>query len=337
VQQDSASHTELMSRTRGPANKNVVAIAYDGLCSFEFGIATELFGLARPELQVPWYRYKVIAATPGPCTMLGGVEVSASHDLRHVRQAGTIVLPGWTSADIEPPQALVAALRTAHRNGARIMSICSGAFLLAATGLLDGLQATTHWRYADSLAERFPNIEVLPNVLYVDNGKLLTSAGSAAGIDLGLHLIRRDYGAAIAATVARRLVMPPQREGGQAQFIIRRASTSFGTTDDPLARTLRWAEQHLADTITVQQMAQHAHMSMRTFARRFTDELGTTPLAWLTTQRLRRAQELLETTSQPIEDVALHCGFGSVETLRHHFRKGLQTSPYNYRRTFTAP
>jgi AraC family transcriptional regulator, transcriptional activator FtrA len=316
-------------------NRNVVAIAYDGLCSFEFGIAGELFGLARPELGVPWYNYRVVAATDGPLRALGGITIRASTDLRHVRRAGTIVIPGWGDINRPPPVALVKAINSAHANGARIMSICSGVYVLAATGLLDGFPATTHWRYVDHFAAMYPSVDVQPNVLYVDNGQTLTSAGSAAGIDLGLHLIRRDYGAKIAADVARRLVMPPQRDGGQAQYI-RHATTLSDATDRRLASTAAWALAHLHEPITVANLASKAHMSTRTFARRFLEEMGTSPLAWILSQRLQRAQTLLETTDNSLSNVAQASGFATVETMRHHFRNGLDTSPSRYRQAFAA-
>ena len=312
----------------------MVAIAYDGLCAFEFGIATELFGLARPELDVPWYQYRVVAASPGPIRALGGLTISATSNLRYVSKAGTIVLPGWKSKDEEPPANLLRAMRSAHANGARILSICSGVYVLAATGLLDGQSATTHWRYVEHFAAKFPTIDVKPNVLYVDNGQTLTSAGSAAGIDLGLHLIRRDYGAAIAGEVARRLVMPPQREGGQAQFI-RHTSTISDANDSGIANSISWALEYLHDDLTVAAMAEKAHMSRRTFARKFVDDTGTTPLAWVLTQRLRLAQRLLETTPNPLQEIATVSGFSSLETMRHHFRDSLGTSPSRYRAAFT--
>lgn len=317
-----------------PANMRVVAIAYNRLCLFEFGVATELFGLPRPELGVPWYEYRVVAASQAPIRTIGGVTLSASTDLRHVERAGTIVLPGWQGIDIEPPSALLDAIRTAHNRGARIMSICSGVYVLAASGLLDGHAATTHWRYTDHLSSKYPKIDVQPNVLYVDNGQTLTSAGSAAGIDLGLHLIRRDHGSAVAAEVARRLVTPPQREGGQAQYF-RTSRTLFETHDHRIADALLWAEANLEQSIAVPDLARRAHMSVRNFSRRFTDETGATPLAWILKQRLRRAQELLETTDVPLGDVAITCGFATVETMRHHFRRELGTSPTHYRTTFS--
>jgi AraC family transcriptional regulator, transcriptional activator FtrA len=313
-----------------------VAVAYDGLCSFEFGIATELFGLARPELGVKWYEYRVVAASNEPIQMTGGLTVHASTDLRHVRRAGTIVLPGWKDKDVLPPPPLVAALRYAYARGARIVSICSGVYVLAATGLLDGFPATTHWRYADHLAAMYPAIHVQPNVLYVDNGQLLTSAGSAAGIDLGLHLIRRDYGSAVAAEVARRLVMHPQREGGQAQFIRHDRPVASSIANNRLGDAIDWAQHHLADVITVADLAERAHLSTRTFARRFLEEMGTSPLAWILAQRLHLAQELLETTSKPLDQVAAASGFASPETMRHHFRRELGTSPSRYRSLFST-
>jgi AraC family transcriptional regulator, transcriptional activator FtrA len=314
-------------------NRRVVAVAYDRLCAFEFGIAAELFGLARPELDVPWYEFRVVTADPTPIRSTGGLELHASTNLRHVRDAGLVVLPGWKDKDALPPAPLVRALRAAHDRGARIMSICSGVYVLAATGLLNGCDATTHWRYTDHLAAMYPAIAVKPDVLYVDNGQTLTSAGSAAGIDLGLHMIRRDYGAAIAAEVARRLVTPPFREGGQSQFIRR---TNLGTTaaSDPFSKAIDWAEMHLDHPHVVADLAARAHMSTRTFARRFTAEIGAAPLAWLLAQRLRRAQELLETTNSSLGDIATATGFATTETMRHHFRKSLGTSPSRYRAAF---
>jgi AraC family transcriptional regulator, transcriptional activator FtrA len=322
-----------MTRSAGPKNKSTVAVAYDGLCTFEFGVAAELFGLDRPELDVDWYDFAVVATEAGPLRATGGMTVHAPHDLRAVACAGTIVLPGWRDIDEDPPVALLDALRTAHANGARIMSICSGVFILAASGLLDGKAATTHWRYTDALRSRYPLIEVRPDVLYVDNGAVLTSAGSAAGLDLGLHLIRRDYGADIANSVARRLVVAPQRDGGQAQFI-----TVPAAPDEPtaLAPTMAWALEQLDESLSVASLARHAAMSPRTFARRFRAEAGVSPHQWLTQQRVLRAQQLLETTSHSIETVAHACGFGSAATLRHHFQQAVQTTPTRYRSRFNA-
>lgn len=200
-------------------NRLVVALAYDGLCTFEFGVAVEVFGLARPEMGEDWYRFAVAAVDDGEMRATGGVRFTADGGLELVEQAGTIIVPGWRGMDAPVPDALCAALQRAHAKGARLLSICSGVFVLAASGLLDGKRATTHWRYTEALKERYPAITVLPDVLYVDEGTVLTSAGSAAGIDLCLHLIRRDFGTKAANMVARRLVVPPHRDGGQAQFI----------------------------------------------------------------------------------------------------------------------
>src|ERR1700720_2543629 len=200
-------------------HRRVATLLYDGLSIFEFGIVVEIFGLPRPELEVDWYKFETCSHQRGPLRTTGGVHVQARRGLRTLQQAGTIVISGWKRTSEPPPESLLKALRSAHARGARLVSICSGAFVLAATGLLDGKRATTHWRYAEELASRFPKILVDPGVLYVDEGSILTSAGSAAGIDLCLHIVRCDYGAEIANRVARRLVMPPHRDGGQAQYV----------------------------------------------------------------------------------------------------------------------
>lgn len=312
-------------------NDTVVAVAYDGLCAFEFGVATELFGLDRPELDIDWYDFSVVSIDEGPLRTLGGVTLSAPTDLGQIVEAGTIVLPGWRDPSEVPPQRLVDALVAAHADGARIMSICSGVFVLAATGLLDGQAATTHWRYTDQLQSMYPGVDAQPAVLYVDNGQTMTSAGSAAGLDLGLHLIRRDFGAAVANQVARRLVISPQRDGGQAQFIT--TPTVVQAAPD-LARTLEWAVKNLGDALTVTKLADHAAMSGRTFARRFVSEVGQSPHAWLTRQRVLRAQEMLETTSLSIDVIAAECGLGSAANLRNHFEREMRTTPSGYRSMF---
>lgn len=314
-------------------NRRVVAVAYDNLCTFEFGLATELFGLARPELDIDWYDFEVISVDDGPLRTIGGATVTAPTDLGRLDNAGTIVLPGWRDPLERPPDELVHALRSAHGNGARIMSICSGVFILAATGLLDGLSASTHWRYTDRLKAAYPAIDVQPDVLYIDNGQLLTSAGSAAGLDLGLHLIRRDHGAAIANGVARRLVVSPHRDGGQAQFITAPVALDAGPA---LSATIDWVLERLREPLTVADMADHANMTPRTFARRFRDDIGQSPHRWLSRQRVLRAQELLETAELSIDVIAEICGFGSAATLRHHFQRETQTTPTLYRSTFTA-
>ena len=312
-------------------NRSVVAVAYDGLCAFEFGVATELFGLARPELDVDWYDFAVVSVDRGPLATIGGAELRAPVDFDRIEAAGTIVLPGWRDPSEPPPERLLQALRSAHDRGARLLSICSGVFVLAHTGLLDGRQATTHWRYTDQLRRDFPQIDVRPDVLYVDNGSTLTSAGSAAGIDMGLHLIRRDHGPAIANEVARRLVVPPHRDGGQAQFIARPVPAD---DEHPLSATLDWALEHLDEPLTVKQLAAHANQSQRTFVRRFGEATGTTPHRWLTRNRIRLAQDLLETTDLGIDEIARRAGLGSGPNLRQHFDRETHTTPTAYRAAF---
>ena len=313
--------------------RRVVALAYDGLCTFEFGIVVELFGLRRRNLGVEWYDFEVCSAERGPIRATGGIRVEARRGLRCFEQAGTIVIPGWRDADEPPPQPLVRALRSAHAAGARLVSICSGVFVLAATGLLDGKRVTTHWRYVDRLRARFPKVRVEPDVLYVDEGSILTSAGSAAGIDLCLHIVRCDYGAEIANEIARRLVMPPHREGGQAQYV-REPMPSAGTGG--LAPLMQWAQSHLDKTLQVEDLARKAAMSPRTFARRFGEQTGTTPHQWLTYQRLLAAQRRLETTVESIDQVAEAVGLQTAATLRQHFSRVLGTTPTAYRRQFST-
>ena len=311
----------------------VIAVVYDGLCTFEFAIVVEIFGLPRPELPVDWYRFSVCSLEGAPVRATGGVRVTATSGLRALRGGETIVIPGWRDPDEIPPAALLNALRRAHDRGARLMSICSGVFVLAAAGLLDGKRATTHWMYADRLRQRYPRIRLEPDVLYVDEGSILTSAGSAAGIDLCLHVVRSDYGAEIANQVARRLVVPPHRDGGQAQYV-RDPIRKEGVTG--LAATLDWAVSRLRSGLTVEDLARRAGMSMRTFARRFVDETGTTPHRWLTHQRLIGAQRRLEGRNDSIDEVAEAVGFETAETLRFHFRRAFGVSPTSYRKRFST-
>ncbi|HSP15999.1 MAG TPA: transcriptional regulator FtrA [Thermoanaerobaculia bacterium] len=313
---------------------HVTVLVYDRLATFEFAIAVEVFGLPRPELlPVDWYRFSVCSLEGSSARATGGVRVAAPRGLRALAKADTIVIPGWRDPDEIPPAALLDALRRASRRGARLMSICSGVFVLAATGLLDGKRATTHWRYVDKLRELYPRIRVEPDVLYIDEKNILTSAGSAAGIDLCLHVVRTDYGAEIANQVARRLVVPPHRDGGQAQYVREpvRSERSGG-----LSPTMEWALGRLRHRVTVGDLARHANMSMRTFARRFVDETGTTPHRWLTHQRLILAQRRLEVTRDSIDEVAEAAGFDTAETLRLHFRQTFGTSPSSYRRRFSV-
>ena len=319
-------------RPRPPDNRLVVALAYDGLCTFEFGVAVEVFGLERPEMGADWYRFRVAAIEPGPFRAMGGIRVAADGGLSLVERAGTIIVPGWRGAGEPVPDRLIRALRRAHKRGARLVSFCSGVFVLAATGLLDGRRATTHWRYAERLARAYPGITVVPDVLYIDEGSLLTAAGSAAGMDLSLHLIRRDWGADAANSVARRLVVQPHRDGGQAQFIEAPVPQAReGGRLGPLLERLR-AEPVGEGGIAT--LAKQAGMSRRTFLRRFRASTGTSPGAWLAGARVARARELLESSAAGIEEVAAAAGFGSAATLRHHFRKHVKVSPAAYRRQF---
>ena len=249
-----------------------------------------------------------------------------------IDEADTIVIPGWDEDDGAVPDELIAALQRADARGARLLSVCTGAFALAEAGVLDGRSATTHWHHADAFAKRFPAVCVDPRVLYVDvDNRIMTSAGTAAGIDLCLHVVRLDFGAEVANAVARRMVVPPHRDGGQAQYV----EAPVPVDDlDPMADVLAWATGHLDEQITVDDLAARANQSPRTFARRFKASTGTTPLQWLLNQRILLAQRLLETTDESIELIADRCGFGSAATLRLHFQRTVSAAPLAYRRTF---
>jgi AraC family transcriptional activator FtrA len=317
-------------RAPGPANRLVVALVCDGLSLFEFGIVAEVFALRRPELGVPWYEFAVASYDRPPLAATGGVHVTPTHHVRVLGRAGTIVIPNWRNLDETPPPAMLEAVRAAHRRGARLLSVCSGAFVLAAAGLLDGRRATTHWRHAATLAARYPRAQVEPSVLYVQDGTVYTAAGSAAGIDLGLHLVRQDYGSAIANQVARRMVVPPHRDGGHSQFV----AAAMPSRDGSLAPIMEWASARLDQPLDAAALARKGRMSLRTLARRFEHQAGTTPHQWLTHQRVLTAQRLLETSDASVERVAELSGFATPETLRHHFRRRVGTSPVAYRRRF---
>lgn len=310
----------------------VCILAYDGLCMFEFGIGLEVFALPRPEFP-DWYSHKVVAAEQGPLRATGGIEIAASHDLTALHDASLILVPGWRGIDTPVPEDLCAALRQAHRNGARIASICSGVFVLAAAGLLDDCVATTHWRYTDALAARYPAINVRPDVLFIDNGTVLTSAGSAAGIDLCLHIVRSDYGAMRANAVAKRLVMAPMREGGQAQFI---PSPVLPERGGNMAQLFDKIRGHLNHPWSIAEMARQAGLSERTFLRRMSEVTGETPQKWLARQRVAAAAEMLETTNLQLEDVSDAAGFASQETFRRVFRNMRGITPSQHRKNFGA-
>lgn len=313
-------------------NHLVVALAYDRLCTFEFGCVTELFALERPELGVDWYRFAVCAGEAGPIRAAGGITIAAPYTLKLLERADTIVIPGWRDADEAPPEPLLKKIRAAYERGARLCSICSGVFVLAAAGVLDGKSVTTHWRYAAKLQQRYPQLRVQPDALYVDEGRIITSAGSAAGLDMLLHLVRRDHGIAVANRVAQRLVVPPHREGGQAQFVPRPIPL-----DDSgrLAKLMDWVRAHLAAPHTLRSLAGRAAMSPRTLQRQFHDATGMAPYEWLLRERVAFARELLEAQVQlPMVRVADLAGFGSEESLRRHFRRIALTSPGAYRKRF---
>jgi len=309
---------------------HVAIVAYDRLCTFEFGCAIELFALERPELGVRWYSHAVCAVEPGPLRAMGGLTLQVPHGLDALLAADTIVIPGWRDADEAPPPALVEALRAAQRRGARICSICSGAFVLAHAGLLDGRRATTHWRYLERLRTRFPAIAIDPAALYVDDSGIVTSAGSAAGLDMLLHLVRLDFGADIANRVAQRLVIAAHRGGDQAQLVARPLPDDEAHA---IARLLDWIRENIRLAHTVASLAAQARMGTRTFQRRFKDSTGLPPLAWLVRERVALARELLETRQAlDIDAVADLAGLGSAVSLRRHFRTQGLAPPARYRR-----
>lgn len=317
---------------RARPDDRVAILAYDDLRTFEFGIAVELFALRRPELD-RWYDAVVAAVEPGPLRATGGISVQAEAGLDAVAGAGTVVVPGWPDLHGPLDPGVRDALQACVQRGGRVLGICSGTFALAQAGLLDGRTATTHWTYADELARRHPRVRVDADALYVDEGAVLTSAGSAAGIDAGLHLIRADWGPAVAAIVARRMVMAPHRDGGQAQY----AGPEPAVPDEGwLADLQAWTLDRLHEPLTLDDLAERMAVSVRTLSRRFDSHLGVPPGRWLIQQRLLRAQELLATTDVTVERVARLVGLGSAGALRHHFREQLGTTPTAYRRRFAA-
>ncbi len=308
----------------------VAILVQPSVVLFDLGVPLQVFGYPRPDEGAQRYRVTLCAERPGLLPSASGMNVEVKQGLAALRRAHTIVLPGIDDLSVRPGPAALRALRAAAARGARLVSICTGAFALAEAGLLDGKRATTHWLDAEELRACYPMVEVDPDVLYVDNGQVLTSAGIACGIDLCLHVVRQDYGASVAAAVARRLVVAPHREGSQAQYVARPVEV-----DDThsLEATCRWARGRLSQTLTVAQLAQHAGLPERTFSRRFRTEIGTSPLQWLLAERLLAARELLERTRWPLARIASRCGLGSEVSLRQHFRRRFQISPSTYRRT----
>ena len=310
----------------------VALLIYPDLCTFEYACAAEIFALPRPELGAPLYRCVTFSVEQGEMPATGGLMVRADQGIDVLRRAHTVVIPGWRNDSPADP-ALIRALQRAAKRGVRLASICSGAHLLAEAGLLDGRRATTHWRYTDQFQQDNPNIRVEHNVLYVDEGQILTSAGSAAGLDLCLHMVRSDYGADIANAMARRLVIPPHRDGGQAQY----APMPVPPADQQqrLSELLDWLREDLSQPHSVVSMAAKLCVSERTLLRRFREATGETPVAWLTRERLRQSRELLETTALGVDEIASLCGFGSPESFRLHFRRQAGTSPTRYRLQFS--
>ena len=319
-----------MNENRHVANHRVAILAYDGLCTFEFGIALEVFALPRPELNAPWYECRVFSWDRSPMRSMGGLMITAPHGRSTIDWADTIIVPGWSGIANEVPQQLCSKISKAHQKGKRLVSICSGVFVLAAAGILDNRKATTHWRYTAQLRAAFPTVQIENDALYVDEGQILTSAGSAAGLDLCLYIVRKDHGSKIANNVARRLVLPTHREGGQAQFIPPPVSHNA----DGLASILDWLKAHIDEHHTIASMAAKAGLSERTFVRRFKDTTGTSPHAWLTSERIKCAREYLESTNLTTNQIAEKSGFVTPETFRHHFRRALGVAPTAYRSAF---
>jgi transcriptional regulator GlxA family with amidase domain len=312
----------------------VAAVIDQGALTFDLAIPCEVFGLDRSDIATPWYEFMVVAAGSPRVRMQTGFSMETPFGLADLERAGTVVVPGWSDPDQLPSAALCEALRAAHERGARIVSLCTGAFVLAEAGLLAGRRATTHWMYADRLLASHPDIELDPAVLYVVDDRIMTSAGTAAGIDLCLHLVALDYGVDVAVKVARRLVMPPFRSGGQAQYADNPIATD--ALGEPLSAVLDWARERLGSGVSIDELAARAAMSPRTLTRRFRDAAGITPGDWIQSERLRLAQRLLETTDYPIELVAHRAGYGSVATMRAQFGRRIRTSPRAYRQTFRA-
>jgi AraC family transcriptional regulator, transcriptional activator FtrA len=311
-------------RRRSASSQHTVAVVvFERTSVFELAVPCEVFGLDRSDMGMPTYDFMVCGVHAGPLTTKGGLfTIQTPYTLDDLDRADTVIVPAWDVHVSTPPE-LCDALRRAHARGARIASLCSGVFAVAAAGLLEGRRATTHWMWAD----------VDPSVLYIDEGDVLTSAGTAAAIDLCLYMVRQDHGAEVANVFARRMIVPPHREGGQAQYV----DTPVPPCDcDDLAATLDWAVHHLDEELTVEQLAARARMSPRTFARRFRASAGTTPLQWLLQQRVLAARRILETTDLSVDQVADRCGFGAAATLRMHFRRITGTTPQAYRATFRA-
>lgn len=318
------------TRDRG----TVAVVLFRDTPMFEDSIPITVFGVDRRGVGLPYYRLLVCSGEPGPLGTTGGVRLTTLYGLAAADSAGTVIVPAWRSPSERPPEAALTALRRAYREGARVVGLDSGTFALAAAGLLDGRPATTHWMYAAALARHYPRVKVNPRELYIDDGSVLTSGGSAAALDLCLHIVRSDHGVEAATGLARRLVFPPARGGGQTPYFDRELPAEV--LDDPLAEVMSWALEHLTDTFDVDKLAARASLSRRSFDRRFRALTGSAPLQWLNTQRVLYAQRILESTDLPVDEVAQRSGFGSTVAMRGHFRRLLGTSPTAYRDSYRS-
>lgn len=315
--------------------KNVAVVLLDGVHPFELGVVCEVFGLDRSDEGLPVYDFAVASAEGPALGTHAGFTIGTSYGLQRLEEADLVAVPaGEGYVRREYPAELLDALRRAADRGARVLSVCSGVFVLGAAGLLDGRRCAVHWRHAEELARQYPRAIVEPDVLYVDADPVITSAGTAAGIDACLHLVRKEQGLQVANAIARRMVVPPHRDGGQAQYVERPLPRS---RCDTVGEVLVWMEEHLDEEVTVEQLAARAHMSPRTFARRFQQETGTTPYRWILRQRVLLAQRLLEATDETMDVIAGRTGFGTAAALRHQFARSLGTTPQAYRRTFRGP
>jgi transcriptional regulator GlxA family with amidase domain len=313
----------------------VAAVIDEGALTFDLAIPCEVFGLDRSDIVDPWYEFLLVAAGKRPVRTQTGFLIDTPHGLSELARADTVVVPGWSDPDVPPSDELVAALHERYELGARIVSLCTGAFVLGYAGLLDGRRATTHWMYAERLKQRFPAVDLDPAVLYVVDGSIMTSAGTAAGIDLCLHLVSLDHGLEVTATVARRIVMPVFRAGGQAQYVDEPIGRDPGSPS--LSALIDWARAHISAGLSVEDLAARGAMSPRTLSRRFRGALGMPPGEWLQRERLRLAQRLLEATDAPLPTVASRAGYDSATTMRAQFAARLGISPRAYRRTFRGP
>lgn len=313
--------------------RDVAVVVLDDVAPFELGVLCEVFGIDRSEDGLPRFDFAVCSPGGRPVPTSGGFTIVPQFDLARVASADLVAVPAVPRQDAFP-ETVLQALREAVGRGAKVLSVCSGAFVLGAAGLLDGRRCTTHWRYSGELADAFPLADVDCDVLYVEDGPVITSAGTAAGIDACLHVVRQEFGARVAGGIARRMVVPPHRDGGQAQYVETPVPLAPAQSLQPL---LEWLQAHLDEEHTVAAMAARALLSPRTFARRFQSETGTTPYAWLSARRVELAARLLEETDQPVERIAMAAGFGGAAAMRHHFTQTRGTTPQAYRRTFRRP